>query len=884
MSRYRRLFDLRLGGRARVDAEMDLEIEAHLAMRTADLVRAGMAPDAARREAERRFGDFARARRRLHEAAREREAAMQQRDRLGAIIADLRYAARQARRAPGFTTLAVVTLALGIGATTTIFTLVERVLLRPLPFPHAERLVRLTGRDSAQNPSPTVSSADWLDWRKASSLASSAIYSFPYRQGIVANDSAIRVNAVSVSGNFFQMLGARFIAGRGFTEQEVAANPRAAVVISERLWRSAFNADPRLAVPLRTESATFSIIGVVADGQEVPARNDLWVPATFRPVSGRARTWVNWFAIARLDSGLTAEKAGAELSTIARRISRAEPQALYDFGVGVESLEASIVGDAAGYLKMLMAAVLVVLLIVCASVAATTLARAASRGREMAVRTSLGAPRRRLVQQLMIEHVWLGLVGGVLGLGVAWMATHAILARWGEKIPRADEISIDAGVFLFAIAASLAAGVFAGLIPAIRVSQVSLTSMLSSGGRTAARGGRNIAGASLVSLEIALAVLLLTGAGLLIRSFQSVIGRDIGFDTNVATIEVALTGPRYLKDTVRRYIYWDALLDEARRIPGVEAAAVSQWIPLGLTGSGFIDIAGRDVPNAGAVYRTVSGDFFKTLRMPLVIGRTFDGTDGAGTPRVVVVNRAMAEKYWPGESPIGKQVRARSMEVKPDGTPPDWLTVIGVVGDVRTYGLETDARPEMYVYFRQTPSWTTGMTALVRSSGSAAKIAKELRRAAATVDPNLAVDVGTLDDLLAGTLASRTLAMALLTAFAGMALVLAALGIYGVLSYAVAQRTRELAVRAALGAQRGQLLRMVMVAGGKVVIVGALFGVVAAFWLTKSLQSMLVEVDAVDPLTFTGAVLVLLAVSFAAVLVPALRATRLNPMIALQSE
>jgi len=316
----------------------------------------------------------------------------------------------------------------------------------------------------------------------------------------------------------------------------------------------------------------------------------------------------------------------------------------------------------------------------------------------------------------------------------------------------------------------------------------------------------------------------------------------------------------------------------------VEAVSVSQWIPLGMTGSGFIDVGGRDAPGAGAVYRSVSQDFFRTLRMPLLSGRTFDATDGIATQRVVVINRAMASKYWPGENPLGKQVRAKSMELRFDGTQPDWLTIVGVVGDVRTYGLETDARPEMYVYFRQTPSWTTGMTALVRASVPASRILGDLRRAARGVDPGVAIDATTLNELLRGTLATRTLTLALLSGFAGAALILAALGIYGVLSYAVTQRTRELAVRSALGAQRGELMRLVLVAGLKVVLVGVAGGAVTAFWFMRTLESMLVGVTAIDPLTYVLSIVVLFLVALSAIVIPARRAMRLDPIIALQSE
>ena len=361
--------------------------------------------------------------------------------------------------------------------------------------------------------------------------------------------------------------------------------------------------------------------------------------------------------------------------------------------------------------------------------------------------------------------------------------------------------------------------------------------------------------------------------------------RDIGFDTNVATAYISLGAPRYAADTARRYAFWDELLASYRAIPGVEGAAAANWIPLGLTGQSFVDIADRDVPGAGAIYRSVSDDFFRTLSIPLIVGRVFDHSqDGPTTPRVVVINRRMASVYWPNDNPIGKLVRARGMEHGANGRPADWLQIIGVVGDVRTFGLETAPRPEMYVLFRQTPSWTRGMNVVVRGRGRASSLLHEMRERSRRIDPSVAVDVGTLQDRLRSTLSNRTLMLSMLSAFASIALLLAAIGVYGVLSYAVAQRTRELAIRAALGARRRQLLGLVLVAGARVIAFGLVLGFVAALWLTAALRSMLVDVTATDPVAYAGAALTLAAVSLVAVLIPSLRATRLDPIITLQAE
>ncbi len=550
----------------------------------------------------------------------------------------------------------------------------------------------------------------------------------------------------------------------------------------------------------------------------------------------------------------------------------------------MRSLAGWLVGPIAEYLQKLMGAVVVVLLIVCANVAASALARSTSRTREMAIRTSLGAMRGRLIQQMLIEHLTLGLAGGLLGLFAAWAAVRLILARWGEQIPRAGEISLDWRILAVAIGSSLLAGAAAGVLPAWRVTGSSPRALLATGGRTAARGGRQLAGAWLVVTEIALALLLVIGSALLIRSFRAVLSRDIGFDTQVATVEAALNGPRFATDTTRRYIYWDALVDGLRTIPGVKAVGLSQWIPLALTGQGFIDLRDREASGASAVYRVVNEDFFNALRIPLVAGRVFDRNDALNTARVGIVNQTMARKYWPGESALGKQVRVPGMEHGAHGAPPDWITIVGVVGDVRTYGLETEPSPELYSDFRQVPSFTFAMTALVRGPSSATQLVRDVRRVAHDVDAHVPVDVGSLAQLLTRTLSARSLTMSLLSAFAGAALLLAALGIYGVLSYSVAQRTRELAVRAALGAQRRELLRLVLRSGLRVVVTGMVIGVGAAALLTRTLDALLFGVSHNDVWSYAGAVAVILVVGVAAILIPARRATRLDPMIALQAE
>jgi predicted permease len=767
-----------------------------------------------------------------------------------------------------------------------MFTLVDHVLLAPLPFSEPQQLVSLASLDSVHHHIETVSVADWQDWTRAQvpSLSGMSLSAVPWNLSLDSGDSAIRVTATRVSSNYFSVLRPRFIAGRGFTADE-GANGAESVVISEQLWRSALDADTRLPLRLRTPDREFDVVGVLAAGQEMPADVEVWFPAALAPEGVGLHNNINWVAMGRLAPRATIEQATSQLAAVSASIRAADPDALYNWGVDVRPLRTELIGDAAGYLRLLMGVVCAVLLIVCANVAAAALGRASVRSREMAVRASLGASRGRLVQQLLIEHVLLALIGGALGVIVGWAGLHALIAQWGDEIPRVAELSIDGPVFLFAFVASLLAGVVAGLVPALRVSGTSLRGLLAAGGRTAARGGRNLAGSTLVATEIALALLLVTGAALLVESFRAVLARDLGFQTNVATAEIGLPAPTYGTDPARRLLYWRSLVDSYRAIPGVQSAGVTAWLPLGPTGQSFIEIPGRALDHEGAVYRPVSADFLRTIGVPLIVGRMLDANDGAGTQPVVLINRMLARRFWPSESPIGKQIRATTMAIGTHGEPAPWMTVVGVVGDVRTWGLEADARPEMYVPIAQAPSWSTVvMTAVVRADARASTLLPEMRKRARLLEPRVAPVMSTLDARFHSGLASRTMTMTLVSGFAGLALVLAAIGIYGVLSYAVTQRTRELAVRAALGAQRGQLLRLVMTAGLRVVAAGAIVGIAAAVALTRLLNGMLVGVAPTDPRTYLLSLLVLAAIALAAIVIPARRATRLDPMIALQSE
>ncbi len=798
------------------------------------------------------------------------------------LAEDLRYAMRQAKRFPGFTALVLLTFALGIGATTAMFTLVERVLLRPLPFPEPDRLVVLTSVDSLGSDVPVVSAGNWLDWRAQSRLLGATGIAQSTRTTVAADGPAQKREATFVGGAWLQAVHPRLAAGRLFTEAE--ADSRAPVaVVSERLWRELLGADSALGRAIRLNGRPHQVVGVVAAGQEYPRESDIWAPGFVPTQRGGARNNINYEAIARLADGATIASARAELDAIAARIRAEDPVALYSWGVHVRPLRDWIIGDAGQYLRLLLASVGCVLLIACANLAGASLSRAGGRGQEMAVRVALGARRGRLVIQLLREHVLLALAGGALGVALAWVAVRLVLRWGGHEIPRSGEVELDGTVLAFSTVLSLLAGALTGLLPALRASTVAPRAVLSGGGGTV-RGARRLPGAWLVGAELGGALVLLVAAGLLVRSFRQLLARDLGFETrNVIAAEVTLLGLRYRQEPGRAVAYWSALLDDLATVPGVEAVGAANWIPLGTGGTGFIEVAGREFPGAGAGYRVVSDGYFRALEIPLVAGRVFSSEDARETPRVVVINHTMAERYWPDQDPIGRRVRAVSQEQQRDGPAP-WLTVVGVVGDIRHWGLEAQVQPEMYVLYRQVPGWVLAMSAVVRAQGSAERLIPVIRGRVLAHDPDEPAAISTLEQRLSARLAPRRLVMWLLTAFGALASILALVGVWSMLSYAVAGRAREIALRAALGATSVGLVSMVLRGALAVLAAGAAIGLAAAFGVTRLMRSLLVGVSFTDPVAMAGAALILLLGGLAAATPPALRAARVDPMRTLKSE
>lgn len=868
-------------GRGGSRDELDEEIETHIALRSAELIRAGESPERARARAEARFGD-PQARRRLRASARRRDARLGVIRILEAGIRDLGGAFRQARRSPGHATIVTLTFALGIGLTTTMFTLVDRVLIRNLPLPDPTRLVWLLSMDSVGQHIRTASAGNWHDWRERNAtLSATALLSPHARQLTVLTDGrATLVPGRSVTGSFFATLQLRMGMGRSFTEAEAVADAPVAVV-SEAFWRTRLGGDPTLARAITVDGRSRRVVGVIPAGREFPPNTAVWLPVAPHPYGAAARNNISWIAVGRLKPAVTRVQAAADLSAIARGINERDPGSLYSYGVAVAPLRDLVVAGAGRFLWRLLAAVGFLLLIACANIAALTFARARERLQELAVRAALGASRARIAWQLLTEQLTLALGGGVLGVVLSGALARYLVAHFGDQIPRAGEIRLDGGVLLFVLVTSLLAGLLAGVAPVLSVSRTAPRTHVLGGGRGTVRGG-DLAGAMLLRVQVALTVVLLVGGGLLLRSYRALLDRNLGYDTDpIATADIALTSPRYQNDRERATQYWDDLLTQLRTLPGVSSAAAARSIPTGDAGRTFIEVAGSPDGGNGATYNVITEDYFETLGIPLLAGRFFRPGD-ADAERVAIVNQAMARRFWPGESPLGGRVRALSMEWTAQAPAP-WLTVVGVVGDVRPEGFESAPTEAMYVFYRQAPYPPLAMSLVVRGKRTGAALVPGIRRAIRTQDPDVAAQVRSLDARLGDALKERRFILSGFGTFGALALLLASLGLYGVLSLAVARRRPEIGVRAALGARSHRLVSMVVRRALRIVLLGLIVGLAGAYGLTRLLSSMLVDVQPTDRLTYIGVALLLLAVSFLAAAIPAWRATRVDPLDALRS-
>ena len=864
--------------------ETEHEIETHLQMRIDDLILKGAPPEEARERAIARFGELSQARAEIEAAAKQRDRRLDWLEWFGGLRRDLVVTGRRMRSNPGHALLNVLIFGFGIGLTTVMYSLVDGVLLRPLPFPDSDRLVALHSVQEDGGDFPWVSMGNWYDWRELNrTLESTGLHSILTLDATISTgDGAFTVPAVSVAGAYFETLRPPTVAGVVPTEA-VAQERRDIVVVSEGFWRRVLGADPVLGGrTIVIDGRAREVVAVVRSGYEHPEGVEVWIPRAYRPQTGGMRNNINYQAVARLAPGVVRDQAVADLSAIAAGIRARDPEGVYSWGVEVQPLQETVVGDAGGYLVMLMGAVSLVLLVACANLAALGFARGSERTGEVAMRLSIGASPGRIVRQLVTEELALAGLGGLLGIGLAWLAMGALSDRIATVVPRVGTLAFDGRVLVAGLVVSLIAGTAAGLPPALGAAKRGAGRLIVS--TRLVRRGRTLPGALLVGGEVALTVLLLSGSGLLLMSLRAVTSRDLGFDpTGVLTVDVALVAPEYSGDDARVLAYWDALADELRGSPDTELVGLSNWIPTGGGGSSFIELPEGSDRMAGAGYRLVSEDYFETLRIPVIRGRAPTRDDRLGGEPVAVINQAMADEFWPSGNPIGQRVRAPSMEAYFfDGEAP-WRTVVGVVGNIRHGGFETDPRSEMYVPYRQVPGMIRAMTAVarIRSEETGGPMRSTTARVQA-LDRSLAVNVATLESRVGGGLSERRLIAGLLAAFAFAALGLASLGVYGVLSFAVQRRTREVAIRSALGAPQRRLVRLVLGGAFRVILAGTAVGILLAVGARGVLDSLLADVSSLNPIAYLGAGACLLLVALAAAAIPARRAARLDPLTALR--
>ena len=855
-------------------------------MKTQELIDAGASPADAQHRARAEFGDIEYTRRYLNDTDRARMHHERRAELGDELRNDVRFAFRQLRRNPAFTAIALVTLALGIGANTAIFSVVRGVLLAELPYADPNRLVRVYSK--VERGMVSVSPADFKDWRLQSTRFSTLAASSEGTVNLTGTGTAERFTQARVSSNMFQLLGVRVALGRAFAPGEDVPDAPRVVILSDGLWRSRFGADPAIVGKwIRLDDFPTEVIGVAPPEMRYPSPVDLWLTTRFsaRDLSdgNRGSRWID--VIGRLAPGATREQAQSEMNAIARRLELQDPKHNAGYSTKLLLLRDDMVGGVRPALIILLAAVGFVMLIACANVASLMLGRTAARESELAVRTALGAGRGRLVRQLLTESCCLALAGGVLGLALALAGTRLLLSLAPSDIPRLYNVRTDATVLLFTVGTTALAALFFGAVPAFQASGADTVLHL----RTGDRGSRTRPGSArarnvLVVAEITLALMLLVGAGLLIKSFERLREVNPGFTAaRVSTFTVTLSPVKY-ETLEQQRTFSTTLLEAVHRIPGVDSAALTFGLPL--SGTSFqlsYVVQGRPAPPPNAEpraqVRIVSPGYFATVGIPLVRGRVFSEADRPGNPRTMVVSEETVRRYFPGEDPIGKHI---DFGWNRDG---DHLSgeIVGVVGDVRQHGLSEDVTPHIYAAWDQWP--IDEITVVMRSRGDPAVALKAARATVLSLDRDLPVyDVFTLETMVDRALGQPRFYVLLLSIFAVLAVVLAVVGIYGVIAYTVQQRTREIGIRIALGASRERVVAMVVRRGVILALAGIAFGSAGAYAVSRVLQSLLFGVGARDPFTFLAVAALLGAVALLASWLPARRAARVDPLAAMRAE
>jgi putative ABC transport system permease protein len=801
------------------------------------------------------------------------------------ILKDARYGIRSLRKHPGFTAIGVITLALGIGANTAIFSVVNAVLLRPLPYDDPERIVWVWDTQPQLATTPT-SLPEFLGWQQQNR---SFDHLAAFQSGnifIDAGDGATDTPVGLVTPELFSVFHVNPILGRVFTNEETLPGRFRVALISHSMWQNRFGSDPNvLGRTIQLNGAAYTIIGVMPAGFSYPDRAELWRPLPIDPAKldpGPHYLQV----VGRLKPGVTLSQAQADMSVIAARLSQQYKEKNAGHGVKLESLSKVIVGDIGLALYVLLAAVGFVLLIACANLANLMLARVGARQKEIAVRTAVGASRLRIVGQLLIESIMLAVGGGVVGLLLAFWAVSWVVSFSADTIPRAREISIDLRVAGFTLLISVVTGVLFGLAPALQVSSPDLTDALKGSGRSTAGPRANRLRNALVLSEVALCLVLLVGAGLMIRSFAKLNGVDPGFKPGqVLTLGVALLRVKYPEDEQVAQGF-SQILERVANVPGVLSAGAVSSLPL--TGSNISDsftIEGRPPiakeAEPSTEYLIVTPRYFESMGIPLLSGRDFAPTDTRQSPNVAVINDLFARRHFAGENPLGHRLKLQGQERDP-------LLIVGVVANVRTLALDEQPTPEVYVPFLQDPlfpNYQRAMTLVTRSQSDPAAIAGPVRAAVTSVDKSIPVyALKPLTDHMRDSLARRRFNLILLTVFSCVALALAAVGIYGVISYGVTQRTHEMGIRMALGAKPRDVLKLVVRQAMLLALGGVGIGLIASFALTRLMKGLLFSVSVTDPMTFVAIAVLMTLIALLACLIPARRATKVDPLIALRYE
>jgi len=868
------------------EKDLDREVRDHLELDAEAKMDRGLDADEARFAAQRDFGNTTMVR----EVTRE----MWGWTSIERLLQDVRYGLRMIRRSPGFATVAILTLALGIGANSALFSVVNGVLLNPLPYPESEKLVSVYAKTSNFGVSSNTY-LNILDWQKDNHSFAGLAAQRGANYFLTGAGEGERVRGSMISDNFFTVMGVPPILGRTFRPDEDQVGAAPVALIGAGLWSRKFGSSPDVVGKVITlNGKSHVVVGVIPASFSLYERpSDVYVPIGQwdAPMFRDRKVPFGTEAVGRLKHGVTLQMAQADIDQVARNLERAYPEADKGMSVGLTSFKDSLVGDSRPFLLMLLGSVGFVLLIACSNVANLLLARSTGRAREFAIRNALGAGGARVIRQLLTESVLLAIAGGALGLGVAHWGTEAVLRTLPQALPRTHEIRLDLNVLLFTLGVSLLVGVLFGLTPALKMSRVSVAETLKEGGRGSS-GVRQRTQSTFVVVELALALVLLVGAGLMVRSMAGLWSVDPGFNPhNVLTFDMTLPAGLGQNLPGLRSAFRQ-VHETLTAIPGVQYASM-QGGALPMSGAGEVPfwMEGESKPATQnemktAIYYLVEPDYLKVMETPLLRGRFFTEQENEHTQPVAVIDEVFARKYFPNENPIGKRINLGIFEMQPE--------IIGIAGHVKHWGLDSDAKAaiqaQIYVSFMQLSDQLLPLTAndinmTARIQGPTGDVVKAVRATMAKLNSNHVVyGVETMDEIVAGSLAGRRFSMILLGVFAALALILSSIGIYGVISYLVGQRTHEIGIRMALGATRSDVLKLVLGQGMKMTLAGVAIGLVTAIGLTRLMSNMLFHVTGTDPVTLAGVSVLLTGVAFLACYIPARRAMRVDPIVALRYE